>query len=63
MMVELLSKKYRININKEVLDEFENLGLEKYRVNDLPLMLFASEQTIKVIEEIEEIIEEIAIAD
>ncbi len=64
IMVELLSKKYRINVTSAVLEEFENLGLEKYRVNDMPLMSFAQETIVKVIEEgPDEITEEIALAD
>jgi DNA polymerase-3 subunit alpha len=63
MMVELLSKKYRININRQVLDEFEALGLERYRINDMPLMTFSEEPAIKAIEEFEEVIEEVSLAD
>ncbi len=63
MMVELLSKKYRINIDSDVLHRFEALGLEKYRINDMPLMSFSQEQIKKAAEEIEELPEEAAPVD
>lgn len=49
--VELLSRKYRINVNVNVLKEFEEIGLEKYRINDNSLTTFATPKTTKMLNE------------
>ncbi len=63
LLVELLSKKYRININTEVLSTFESLGLENYRINDLPLMSFAQDSHAKVVEIVDEITDDVTFTD
>jgi DNA polymerase-3 subunit alpha len=47
MALELISKKYRINVDASVLSQIESLGLEQYRINDQPLMRFSDEKPTK----------------
>ncbi len=61
MSIDLLSKKFRIDVTDGVLRQFEALGLEQYRVNDLPLMRFTDEAEVVALDT--DVLEDIAIPE